>query len=158
MRRFFRRPTMTEKYRYFFGIAVMVLQLVGCGPIYDTRYTFTPPANETGRVCVNQCENSRFQCQQLIELYSRQCEDMGRREQQRCQWQLALQGKKEKWYDCPSPSCDSDTSRCDEQYRGCYQACGGRIDAQTVCVMNCQQAVPQTPPATPYSSDGYRRY
>ena len=42
----------------------------------------------------------------------------------------------------PSYSCpwESDcTSVCEADYRACFQGCGGRIDAQQVCVMGCNQ-------------------
>lgn len=145
---------------WLFGIGMMTL--VGCGPMFQTQYTYVPPSSETGRTCVFQCENSRYQCQQLEEMRKERCEEDARREQERCQWQLAMRGKEEKWYDCPTASCSADTERCDGMYRSCYQSCGGRVDAKTVCVANCDQIPPASTGAgigtTQVPQNSERRY
>lgn len=131
----------------FAGTGMIVLTWLlfcsGCGPVYDTRYSFIPPTDPVGRSCIFQCENSRMQCNQIEELTKMNCEQRARQEQQACQWRMEMRGEKEHWYDCTAESCSTDTEQCDSMYRSCYESCGGRVEAQTVCVMNCGQPLAQ---------------
>jgi len=86
-----------------------------------------------------QCENMKMQCEQLEELKYERCQAESERDQEQCQWRLAMKGKEEKWYDCPTSSCTNEVERCEGKHRTCYQACGGKVTAKTVCVMNCDQ-------------------
>ncbi len=117
----------------------LLLGSTGCGPMYDTRYTFVPPESQSGRTCTFQCENSKMQCQQIEQMRNDTCEERARIEQQQCQWNMQMQGKKEKWYDCGLSSCSEDTERCESQYRSCFQMCGGTVRSETVCIANCDQ-------------------
>ena len=162
-----------------FGAVIgLCLFFSACGPIYNTDYQFTPPSSTTGRVCTQQCENSKFQCQQMEEMSADRCRDRAQIEQQRCEDNIRWrEGRDPKWYECGAESCSANTDRCDAQYRSCYQACGGRVDAHTYCVANCSQvpaaqqapapAVRSKPVPKPYNSkkssnddanDPYRRY
>jgi len=121
---------------YLTGLA---LALAACGPIYQTQYAFTPPPTPEGRVCIMQCEQLRFQCRQNEDLKVQNCENQNRwarAEYERCK----RSGRK----DCHDGTiwCSSDYDRCDEQYRFCYQSCGGQVLATTVCVANCEKAPP----------------
>ncbi len=119
------------------------LALSSCGPIYDTVYDFTPPESNAGRACIYQCENSRGQCRQLEEYRADDCERRSDYEVERCEREIwRRKGREPKWYECGGESCSANLDRCDEQYRSCYQSCGGRIRSETRCVANCDQ-IPQ---------------
>src|SRR5262249_46185968 len=117
-----------------------------CGPIYSTEYIFTPPDGSTGNFCISQCEESKFQCEDLENMRNERCEEESRYQEERCRDRVwADKGREPKWYECGGNSCTADTERCDERYRGCYQACGGKVETVTRCVANCPPAAP--PPA-----------
>ena len=124
---------------------LLALLLSACGPMYETRYTFVPPKGSSGQACILQCENNRMQCEQLAEMRFQNCEDRADREYRDCEHEQVFgYDKKGRWtcvdncY-CWRDSCERDTDRCDALYRTCYQTCGGKVKAQTVCVANCDQ-------------------
>lgn len=116
---------------------ILLTVLSACGPIYDTRYNFTPPNEPTGRVCTYQCENSRSSCLQMQAQMKQNCEMQNRTYEQMCETNIRLGGREPKWYECSGQSCNDNSEMCESQYRSCYQACGGKVDSQQVCVMNC---------------------
>ncbi len=106
-----------------------MLMLAGCGPMYETQYSFVPPENESARACIFQCENGKLQCHQLEEMKEENCENRADRDYYRCK------DRGEKY--CYRESCSVDYERCEGQYRSCYQACGGRVESRQVCVAFC---------------------
>jgi len=123
------------------GLLALSLTLSGCGPIYSTQYRYTPPVDSNGRMCVNQCANSRDLCRQLEESRASQ-------EQAQCQqnasmrYALCLSSAKtdQARSQCNSSSYCSrsaNTERCEESYRQCFQNCGGKIDSFQVCDFGC---------------------
>ena len=137
----------------FFGAG---LALTGCGPVYQTDYSFTPPKTDSGRSCTYHCETVKQQCRQIEELRVDRCEDQNRWESQRCEDELyRKKGRDSKWYECGSTqSCTADYEGCDSQYRACYESCGGRVDARTYCVSNCEKLPPAPPQAALEGSTG----
>lgn len=140
------------------GIVIwgMALALTGCGPMYDTQYVFSPPNSATGRTCVFQCEQNKYQCRQIEDMQNDRCEQQASYEKSRCEANLAWdKGRDPKWYECIEESCSPDYERCEAMYRSCYQACGGEVESRTVCVANCDQipkqgdAVSSDSPAEP---------
>lgn len=119
--------------------ALCLASLAACGPIYDTRYSFTPPSTPQGQSCLFHCSQLQDQCEQLEDHRQELCEERARYERERCERDLRRDGKKVKWYDCGTESCTSDYDRCAQQYRSCYESCGGKVSAEQVCVMNCDQ-------------------
>ena len=129
--------------------------LTGCGPMYQTEYIYTPPKSQTGNACVFQCENSKQQCQQIQEMRSEDCERRAEYDYQRCEDRIYdREGRDAKWYECSRESCTADVERCEATYRSCYQSCGGKVEAQTRCVSNCDQI----PPPSQNNQPGYRPY
>lgn len=138
-------------------IYLSFLATVSCGPIYDTKYNFIPPTSSEGRACIFQCENSRSQCIELENYRNQDCQQRSDYDQRRCEDDIRYrEGREPKWYECGSNSCSVDQERCESQFRYCYQSCGGRVDAQTVCVANCQGA-PAPQPANG-GSGSYQPY
>jgi hypothetical protein len=127
---------MNTNYNTWFKLgalsALVAVCISACGPVYDTRYTFVPPERPEGRTCVFQCENSKLQCQNMQDMQKQNCEFRAQLEYERCK----DRGEKH----CYEDYCSSDYSRCDEQYRNCFQACGGTVNRQDVCVAFCEGA------------------
>lgn len=133
------------QYRLFRAAAgvIAIVSIAACGPIYDTQYNFRPPSSSEGRACIFQCEQSRQLCRQNEEYRADDCQRRSEWDQQRCEDQIyRTKGREPKWYECGSESCSADYDRCEGSYRACYQSCGGRVDAETRCVANCDQIPP----------------
>ena len=113
--------------------------LTSCGPQFQTNYTYYPPESPSGQTCIFQCQNGKLQCQQLRDMEYERCIDRADREYYRCQdMNLDLPDKKKEY--CYRAYCnDADYERCEAGYRSCYQACGGRVESETVCVSGCEQ-------------------
>lgn len=121
-----------------FIVLAVLLPLSGCGPIYDTRYSYSPPHDPQGQSCIFQCENMKMQCEQLEMMKAENCNNRNRIEQDRCRDNIRRQGREPKSSECSFyASCTTDTERCDAQYRICYQNCGGKVYSEEVCVFNC---------------------
>lgn len=107
----------------------IVLLLTSCAV---TRYDYVPPSGEAGQQCIASCASARENCQaneyQRAQWAQEMCQRrnwgtyrfcvMGafsRREAQACERFLG-----------PCWGHDN-TWRCDEDFRACYVACGGRV-------------------------------
>ncbi len=139
--------------------ALALLALAACGPIYDTDYSFIPPGDTGGRMCVNDCLQQKAYCENRAEMRRRDAEM--RRERcladARDEAEYAYRRyKRERRADnkpikktphdfmrssyCPSVPYADDS--CEEYHRICYVNCGGRVLETKTCVLNCGQ-VPQ---------------
>jgi len=99
--------------------------ITACGPIHQTKYFYTPPSSVEGRTCLFQCENNQIQCEQLEEMKQESCE---------LRAELACNNQE----NCSRPRiCRANLKRCEQVYRNCYQACGGTVQSQQVCILNC---------------------
>lgn len=128
---------LTRSWLYVAACFAIVL-FGGCGPIYDTRYYYTPPQDPHGRFCILQCENLQMQCEQLEQMKVENCNHRARMEQDRCRSDIRRHGREPKPHECPMiGTCSADTEHCENKYRICYQNCGGQVHAEQVCVFNC---------------------
>jgi len=101
--------------------------LLGCTPAI--RYVYTPPVSPEGKFCASQCLNTQQQCQMYLNTQYREC-------QYRYNYEIQLYNQcrrnsgDNKSY-CPyPPACYyPSTYQCDEQFRACYQICGGQVQA-----------------------------
>jgi hypothetical protein len=66
------------------------------------------------------------------------CLDREERKQARCFRRLEQAGEEIEPYDCRMDDCEANYERCEAGYRACFQACGGSIDKEVVCVSNCE--------------------
>ncbi len=119
---------------------VAALVVMSCGPIYETNYRYTPPADPLSRPCISQCLADKSQCRHIAELKADnatlRCERDARDDYERCLGNAkGDQGKSS----CNRRSCGSsaDTGICEVDYRSCFQSCGGVIDEERVCTFNC---------------------
>ena len=123
--------------------------LAACGPIYNTEYTFTPPSSARGQACVSSCEADKSGCSYSCRRQTQDCEneksriadrEYNRYVRYRQQQGLPIERTRmsfEPSYSCPWESECTDV--CEAEHRACFTGCGGRIDAQQVCVMGCNQ-------------------
>ncbi|WP_339862906.1 hypothetical protein [Paremcibacter congregatus] len=136
-----------------------LLGLSACGgPRYQTVYDYTPPTDGQGRMCLNQCLDSKTYCErsgQQVQLEQKKVcltEESARADAEFHHYMREMKQAGEKiekdYYDFYRDySCNrydgrrSDPS-CEVNYRACYQNCGGEVRAQTFCVANCDE-IPQ---------------
>jgi len=122
------KQIFAKHHRKFFGIMTIIgcYILVSCGPIYSTEYTFQPPLSPEGKTCILQCENSKLQCRQMEKM-----------REENCLLRSALECEDQK--ECSKSLCSKDDKICEEIYRNCYQVCGGTVNTQKVCILNCNK-------------------
>lgn len=137
---------MLARLAAFLGLTVL---LTACGPIYNTEYTYSPPSSARGQACVARCEadqsQSRYECRRRTQDCENEKARIADREYSRyVRWRqqqnLPVDRNRSSFepnYSCPWESECTDV--VDAQYRACFTSCGGRIDAQQVCVMGCNQ-------------------
>ena len=127
-------------------LAFLAVGFNACGPVFKTNYTYIPPKTSQGQACVFQCQNTQQHCEQLEEMRYERCLDRNEADYYRClrdqryvyNYKKGRQECVENCY-CSRGYCSRDEERCGEQYRGCYQTCGGEVLAETICVSNCEQ-------------------
>ena len=118
-----------------------ITTLVSCGPIYNTTYTYRPPAAMEGRQCVNDClaqkSHCNIRCQQDYEQCNFAAQDEARAQYRA--YQKAHPGdKRDTNYFADSSQCRQDCG-CDSDYNQCYANCGGTVIPHTQCVAFCDQ-------------------
>ena len=124
------------------------LALSSCGPVYQTTYDFTPPRSFEGRQCINVCQMTQQQCEANETMRHESCEARTEAAYDRCESRKIYRYDHEKGKtkcvencSCWKESCDEpDLELCQQRYRECYENCGGRVDAYTRCVANCDNA------------------
>lgn len=137
--------------RRLFLLIALTATVAACGPVYDTQYHFTPPADPTGRQLAGQCRVMQNMCLQNCRMQEHACRSDARAQgmmeyqayvAERRRKNLPLKRSPESFvstYMCDSDRCDD---ACADDYRGCYVEAGGQIRAQRVCVAFCDQAPP----------------
>ena len=130
--------------------------LAGCGPVYQTTYSYVMPKGKEARQCIReclsqkqacnlQCDKQKKKCQarnQQSELLSDLVNMKARREEAR---HYHKHGKHHHRHYSRYPyssysrvSCDTECG-CDANYRVCYTSCGGQVIPHTVCVAGCKK-------------------
>lgn len=103
----------------------LALLLGGCGP--SVSYSYIPPTSDAGLHCVSQCNAEKRQCKTLAKLQQRQDEALY--QAQSTAYNYCMQNSdKKKRKSCPYPQRNFDFGDdCQDEYRSCYQSCGGTI-------------------------------
>lgn len=137
-------------------VALMSFILVGCGgPRFQTVYDMSPPPDLQGRMCVNQCLDSKAYCERSeLQLRIEQKKICLLQEEHRSHaaYEDYLFHQKEKGekveksyqdffhrYACNHISEGLHSPSCESNYRSCYSNCGGRVTTRTFCVANCDE-------------------
>ena len=115
----------------------LLLTLTACGPVYETRSSYTRPDSPEGVACTFQCENSRLSCRQNQDLKQQNCDANNRIAKLEYQQCVAKHGKDKCEEDFTF--CDIGNNSCKETYNQCYRTCGGDVITRTVCVEDCDE-------------------
>jgi hypothetical protein len=126
------------------AIAAAALMLSACT---TTEYVFTPPETAEGKACVERCQASQSSCRRdqdaRAERIRARCEAESARREEACVIQAPIEyaaclkfAKTDEeraacaLEDCTQPACHATPSYalCENDFRFCYQNCGGRID------------------------------
>lgn len=121
-------------------VAVLAVLITSCGPIYETNYRYTPPADPLSRPCVSQCLADKGNCRNTQELKAEnsrlRCERDARDDYEQC---LSNSKGEQGRSSCNRRSCNqsAEFGLCEADYRVCFQSCGGIIEEERVCSFNC---------------------
>lgn len=105
---------------------ITLLGLAGCGP----EYTYTPPLSPIGQACVMRCQDTQGECthkaQKRADRKQAKCEKQAAHEHYACLLYAKTDADRAK---CQKSGCYeyADTERCDNDFRACFQQCGGIV-------------------------------
>jgi hypothetical protein len=135
---------MTKFFYVPFIAFVLLFSLSGCGPIYNTTYSYVTPKSWDGRQCANQCLQMQTNCNMQCNNQYQNCVNSARLAA--TPQYLGYLNKKENENKTPhrslddftdTSSCSQDCSSCTDTYNQCFSNCGGRVITQRQCVMFC---------------------
>ncbi|MGF1562345.1 MAG: hypothetical protein ACFB3T_09230 [Geminicoccaceae bacterium] len=132
-------------------LALLGVALSACAPVYETRYSLTPPAADAPErtealACIEQCGQQQQVCLVSAREAFENCELRAQTQFSHCRMRermdyLACRGPYGRTSCFPStclvPVCETNIQGCEAGYRACYAACGGTVTEETVCVANC---------------------
>lgn len=137
---------MLNPLRWLYLLGIIIL-LSGCGPVYKTTYSLIPPVTADGKQCVKQCQQSKRLCQNLCNSEHGSCIARTKREARaqykHYQQEQQRQGKpvENTFADFYNPAgCTKRACGCKEDYRACFQMCGGELVPHRQCISNCDKA------------------
>lgn len=109
--------------RLFVCVGLAIL-LAGCSNLF-THTVYHQPASAEGRVCTSQCYNAQQRCRNQLEAQNSECQT-----QHRYAMDSFKRCKEAKGKDCREPPACSYPSyyRCENDYKACFGACGGRME------------------------------
>lgn len=129
-----------------FTCLFLAITLAGCGPIYQTHYSYVPPHSSVGKMCIAQCVQSKSTCQQMCQMKEQNCQYQSREEARYSYSEYKHDRKKHgkavkkelRDFDSGRYSCHQSCD-CDETFNSCYDACGGKVVESRVCTMFCDK-------------------
>jgi len=139
---------MKLKKYMLFSVLFACFLLSGCGPIYNSSYSFEQPKSFSGKQCSNTCLQNRTNCQMQCNTQNEQCKNNARQAAMPT-YVLYLANKIEKSkgphktiddfadYSGCNASCG-----CEETYNQCFSNCGGVIKENRQCVAFCSKVPP----------------
>ncbi|EKD77159.1 MAG: hypothetical protein ACD_42C00458G0002 [uncultured bacterium] len=136
---------MRKKSFLLFALICSVLMLSGCGPIYQTHYSYIPPHSRHGRRCINRCLSDRSMCRGQCQTNQQSCQTnanliaMPQYLSYVQQRNAANEPVNLSISDFADYSNCSDHCGCESTYRACFTNCGGSVLANTQCVAFCNQ-------------------
>ena len=126
------------------ALCSLTVAIVACGPVYKTTYTYQPPADPNGQRCTVQCDQSKASCTHLCRVSYDNCSEKSMKAARKkynayvAERRAANQKVDKKLHhflddsNCIRTDCD-----CEEEYRSCFQLCGGKAIPQKTCVASC---------------------
>lgn len=122
-----------------------VFLLAGCGPVYQTQYSYVPPHSWRGRKCINRCLTARSYCRGECQTNDQACHSNANVAAMPAYLAYVQErnSKGKPTYMNVSDFADysncSDHCGCESTYRACFSNCGGEVIANTQCVAFCNQ-------------------
>ena len=127
---------------------VCLLALAACVGPASKSYVYIPPPTPGGRICSNQCREAQDYCRETCEFVQRQCTS-GVQAQALVDYEKYMSDRflhespiemRARDFEHAAP-CDKSfqrcTNKCEEQYSGCFQDCGGKVEKTTSCQFLC---------------------
>jgi len=135
----FEMRTQRVMIRLFMSIFFSLTLALGCAsrPVYQIKYDYLAPESAEGKVCTQQCETAKTQCEATV---NKEFEQERLKLQQSYQQCLLTQSSSRSPILCndSSQAIKHDYSNCLAGYKGCFEHCGGRVEERNVCVRNCR--------------------
>jgi hypothetical protein len=120
------------------GILFFLVAAVGCGPVYQIKYDYLAPESAEGRGCTQQCENSKFQCEEMVNKEFEQERLSLVQAYRTCRLSETSGARSPILCIDQSKTIQPDYSQCLADYKRCFQSCGGRVEERNVCIKNCK--------------------
>ena len=116
-------------------LVLVVVLLAGCESMRKPTYTFQPPNSTQGKACIMQCEESRQMCGRVCSVEYTECKHHESDEARFRYQQYAAKQRAEGYSDFHrdiedfynTSQCKPTSCHCDDDYRACYQMCGGTV-------------------------------
>ncbi len=125
-------------------LLILALSLAACGPVYQTSYSYQPPASIQGKQCIIQCQQAKTTCESACSTRKFQCQQAAMSQARfnfaEYRSQQKLQGKpiSQDLNDFYNPiGCDSFCGQCPTNFNNCYTMCGGKVLVHKKCVAFC---------------------
>lgn len=123
---------------------MILLLLASCVSKYKSVVAYHPPSSKNGQSCVQKCKVTRTNCQSVCHAGETNCDDVAwLRAEDDYDNYLKKQNVEGKpvYRDLSSfynpLQCDKSACQCEEDFRVCYQMCGGKTSTMKRCVKNC---------------------
>jgi hypothetical protein len=137
-----------KKYILFFLTLPLFFLLSGCGPIYNSSYSFEQPKTFSGKQCSNTCLQNRTSCQMQCNTQNESCRSNAR--QAALAAYVLYVANKEEQQKNPHKTIDdfadysncNSSCGCEETYNQCFSNCGGIITENRQCVAFCGKVPP----------------
>jgi len=134
-----------KKFILFF---LSLFLLSGCGPMYNSSYSFEQPKSFSGKQCSNTCLQNRTNCQMQCNTQNELCRTNAR--QAALPTYVLYLANKEEQAKNPHKTVDdfadysncNSSCGCDETYNQCFSNCGGIITENRQCVAFCSKLPP----------------
>ena len=117
-------------------IFVLSVLMIACGlSSRHVNYSYEPPETERGQFCVSQCEEAKEACIKYCKVKSsKECLQDAKKDASIAYQRYVARQRKEgepitksesSFYD--TEQCRAQACHCEEEYRSCYQLCGGSV-------------------------------
>jgi hypothetical protein len=115
--------------------AAIGMGLAGCTS-EPTRYKLVPPTTPSGEACVAKCDEQRKECNASLQNQFEVCQTQYREDMgiyTRCR-NSSLGPAPGSQFSCNIPrACQLPSGEsCEETYRACFEACGGKVEQEAV--------------------------
>lgn len=134
---------MSMKFPLFFLVSLLAAVLAGCGPIYNTSYTYQAPAGIQGRQCIIQCQQAKTLCQSACSTRNYQCKSMSMQEARYSYREYKYRQRRRgeaidrDLDDFYNPMGCGGSCGCAPKFNDCYTMCGGQVLVHKKCVAFC---------------------